>query len=89
MSLLYAMTAILLMDSPLSKQVGGDHYKDLAIQPFEFIELNNLGYGAGNVVKYICRYKTKGGVEDLKKARHYIDLLIDLEKGKNYASKNI
>ena len=65
--------------NPLNEQVGGDHYKDLAIQPFEFIELNNLGYGAGNVVKYICRYKTKGGVDDLKKARHYIDLLIEVE----------
>jgi hypothetical protein len=68
--------------SPFDKQVGGDHYKDLAIQPFEFIERNNLGYGVGNVIKYLCRYKKKGGIEDLQKARHYIDLLIDLEKGK-------
>ena len=82
MSLLYAMTAILLMDSPLSKQVGGDHYKDLAIQPFEFIERNGIGFAAGNIIKYVCRYKTKNGIEDLKKARHYIDLLIDLEKRK-------
>jgi|TARA_R110000823_G_scaffold243115_1_gene367412 hypothetical protein len=89
MSLLYAMTAILLMDSPLSKQVGGDHYKNLVIQPFEFIERNGIGFAAGNIIKYVCRYKTKNGIEDLKKARHYIDLLIDLEKGKNYASKNI
>ena len=89
MSLLYAMTAILLMDSPLSKQVGGDHYKNLVIQPFEFIERNGIGFSAGNIIKYVCRYKTKNGIEDLKKARHYIDLLIDLEKGKNYASKNI
>ena len=45
--------------SASDRQGGGEHYKDLAIQPFEFIELNNLGYGAGNVIKYICRYKTK------------------------------
>ena len=70
------------VSNPLNEQVGGDHYKDLPIQPFEFIERNNLGYGVGNVIKYLCRYKTKGGIEDLQKARHYIDLLIDLEKGK-------
>ena len=67
------------MSNPLDEQVGGDHYKDLAIQPFEFIERNNLGFGAGNIIKYLCRYKRKNGIEDLKKARHYLDLLIDLE----------
>tara|TARA_R110001599_G_scaffold335614_1_gene552793 strand:+ start:426 stop:629 length:204 start_codon:yes stop_codon:yes gene_type:complete len=65
--------------SASNKQVGGNHYKDMVIQPFEFIEKNNLGYGVGNVIKYLCRYKTKGGVEDLNKARHYIDLLIEVE----------
>jgi len=68
--------------SASKKQVGGDHYKDMVIQPFEFIESNGLGYGVGNVIKYLCRYKSKGGISDLQKARHYIDLLIDLEKGK-------
>jgi hypothetical protein len=61
------------------KQVGGSHYKDLAIQPTEYAEKNNLGFAAGNVVKYVTRYKSKGGVEDLQKARHYIDLLIQFE----------
>ena len=69
--------------SASDRQVGGDHYKNLALQPFEFIERNGLGYGVGNVIKYLCTYKNKhkinGGIEDLKKARHYIDLLIDLE----------
>jgi hypothetical protein len=65
--------------SASDEQIGGNHYKNLAIQPFEFIESNGLGYGAGNVIKYLCRYKRKGGIEDLQKARHYIDLLIDLE----------
>lgn len=58
-------------------QVGGSHYKDMAIQPVEFITKNNIGYCEGNVIKYVCRWKNKNGVEDLKKARHYIDLLID------------
>ena len=48
------------MSDALDEQVGGDHYKDLAIQPFEFIELNNLGYGAGNVVKYILPIQKQG-----------------------------
>lgn len=60
-------------------QEGGRHYKYMAIQPVEFIHKNKLGFCAGNVVKYVCRYKTKGGIEDLKKARHYIDLLIEME----------
>ena len=68
--------------SAADEQIGGDHYKDMVIQPFEFIERNGLGYGVGIVIKYLCRYKKKGGTEDLQKARHYIDLLIDLEKGK-------
>lgn len=58
-------------------QVGGTHYKDMAIQPIEYITKNNLGYCEGNVIKYVSRWKNKNGVEDLLKARHYIDLLID------------
>jgi len=62
-------------------QIGGDHYKRLAIQPFEYIHKNNLSFGQGNVIKYTTRYKYKNGLEDLKKARHYIDLLIQEEYG--------
>ena len=65
--------------SALSKQVGGAHYKDFAIQPAEFIFRNGLGFMEGNVVKYICRWRTKNGVVDLEKAKHYIELLIELE----------
>lgn len=61
---------------PLSTQVGGSHYKDMAIQPLEFILANGLGFCEGNVVKYVSRWKEKGGVEDLKKAKHYIEVLI-------------
>lgn len=66
----------------LAKQVGGDHYKKMAIQPVEFIEANKLGFCEGNAIKYICRWKDKNGIEDLKKARHYIELLIEAESRK-------
>ena len=63
---------------PLDKQEGGSHYKHYAIQPVEYIYKNNLGYCEGNVVKYITRYKEKNGKEDLLKARHYIDMLLQM-----------
>lgn len=61
-------------------QIGGSHYSDMAIQPIEFIHKNNLSFIQGNVIKYVCRYKSKNGVEDLLKAKHYIDLLIEFEE---------
>lgn len=63
----------------LDTQIAGNHYKGLAIQPIEFIVKNNLDYIQGNVIKYIVRYKNKNGIEDLKKIKHYIDLLIEIE----------
>lgn len=63
----------------LDVQVAGDHYKDLPIQPVEYIHANGIGYFEGNVIKYVSRWRAKGGVKDLEKARHYIDLLIELE----------
>lgn len=65
--------------SALSEQPGGSHYKDKAIQPVQYIHANGLGYCEGNVVKYVSRWRHKNGLEDLLKARHYIDLLIELE----------
>ncbi len=59
------------------KQVGGNHYADMKIQPIEYTLANGLGFCEGNVLKYISRWKNKNGVEDLKKARHYLDMLID------------
>ena len=59
-------------------QIGGDHYKTQAIQPWDFIALNNLGYLEGCVVKYVSRHAKKGGIEDLNKAKHYLDKLIEL-----------
>jgi len=68
-----------LKDSPLSTQVGGSHYKTMKIQPVQYIHANGLGFCEGSVVKYITRWKSKGGVKDLEKAKHFIDLLIELE----------
>jgi hypothetical protein len=61
----------------MTKQVGGDHYKKLKIQPIEYINANGIGYCEGNVIKYVTRWREKGGVGDLLKAMHYIELLID------------
>lgn len=58
-------------------QIGGAHYQ-LAVQPWDYIALNNLGYFEGNIIKYVTRWRGKNGVEDLKKARHYLDKLIEL-----------
>ena len=63
----------------MNKQEGGDHYVKLPIQPVEFIYKNKLGFLEGNVIKYVVRHKAKNGKEDLLKARHYIDMLIELE----------
>lgn len=60
-------------------QVGGYHYKKKTIEPWDFIAANNLGFFEGNIVKYISRWKDKGGVEDLRKARHYLEKLIELQ----------
>jgi hypothetical protein len=67
--------------NPLDKQEGGNHYKDMAIQPVEFITANNLGFLEGNVVKYICRHHAKNGAEDIKKAIHYCELLLQTKYG--------
>lgn len=69
----------LTKDSPLDRQEGGDHYKKWKIQPVEFSMVNGLDLCQANIVKYVCRFRDKGGKEDLLKARHYIDLLISFE----------
>lgn len=63
-------------------QIGGDHYKEKTIQPWDFIAANQLGYFEGNIVKYVSRWQDKGGINDLKKARHYLDKLIELSETK-------
>ena len=61
------------------KQEGGDHYKTMKIQPVEFIVENKLSYLEGNVVKYVSRHRKKNGAEDIKKAIHYLELILKLE----------
>lgn len=61
--------------SALDKQVGGNHYKKMAIQPIEFITKNELLFNEGNIVKYVCRYKNKNGLEDLEKILQYCDFI--------------
>ena len=61
----------------IDEQMGGDHYRKMAIQPIQFITANNIPYCEANAIKYLCRWRAKGGVDDLKKAKHYIDLLIE------------
>lgn len=63
--------------SSRSVQIGGNHYVDMAIQPIDYIVKNNIGFLEGNVIKYVSRWKSKNGVEDLRKARHYLDMLIE------------
>lgn len=60
-------------------QIAGQHYKDKEVQPWDYIAANNLGYFEGNIVKYVTRWRDKGGVNDLRKARHYLDKLIELQ----------
>lgn len=71
-----------MSNKPNDMQVGGGHYMTKAIQPWDYIAANNLGYFAGNVVKYVSRYQDKGGVLDLLKAQHYLQKLIEISEDK-------
>ena len=64
------------------KQVGGSHYKNYKIQPVEFIIKNNIGFVEGNIIKYVLRFKEKGGVQDLLKAKHYIKQIKNKKKSR-------
>ena len=83
------------MSNPYDKQVGGDHYSKMKIQPAEFINKNKMMFAEGNAIKYICRHINKGGEQDLQKAKHYIDMIIerdygdDAEKSKVFAGVSI
>jgi hypothetical protein len=61
------------------EQVGGDHYKNKAIQPWDYIASNNLGYLEGCIIKYVSKYKKKDGIQDLQKAAHYLQKLMEVE----------
>jgi hypothetical protein len=66
--------------TPLERQEGGTHYKDLKIQPIEYIHANSIPFAEGSVIKYVTRWRSKNGIADLKKAIHFIELLIALEE---------
>jgi hypothetical protein len=70
-------------------QISGNHYKGKPLQVWDFVAANNLGYFEGNIVKYVSRWKDKGGVDDLRKAKHYIEKLIELETQVKDESKTI
>jgi hypothetical protein len=68
--------------SSLQTQIGGSHYTDMPIQPIEYILANNIPFPEGNVIKYVSRWRAKGGVKDLEKAVHHLKLLIEHESTK-------
>ena len=61
----------------LEKQVGGKHYRNMKIQPAEFINENKLLFAEGNPIKYICRHQSKGKADDIKKAIHYLEMILE------------
>lgn len=63
-------------DNAFDRQVGGNHYQGMAIEPIEYILANNIPFAEGCVIKYVSRWPNKGGIEDLRKARHFLDMLI-------------
>lgn len=65
--------------SALDKQVSGNHYKDCGIQPIEYIHANGLSYLEGNVIKYTTRHSKKNGKQDILKAIHYLELILEME----------
>lgn len=67
------------LGSALETQAGGDHYRKHAIQPVEYIVANGISFLAGNIIKYATRYKDKGGAEDVRKIKHYCDLILEFE----------
>jgi hypothetical protein len=74
-----ARTEGVQLTNALSKQVGGNHYAEMPIQPVEFIVANEMGFLEGNIIKYICRHQDKNGAEDIKKAIHYCELLLQIK----------
>ena len=61
----------------LDKQIGGKHYRNMKIQPAEFINENKLLFAEGNAIKYICRHQSKGKADDIKKAIHYLEMILE------------
>lgn len=77
-----------MKEEVLKKQVGGEHYKDMQIQPVEFIHANNIPFIEGACIKYLCRHRNKGGAEDIKKVIHFCEMLLELEYGEGEIEVN-
>ena len=74
----YSKDVTVQKDPAIDKQIGGNHYKNMAIQPVEFIDKNGIGFIEGCVIKYVCRHQSKNGVQDIDKAIHFLKLLKEL-----------
>ena len=71
--------AVVMPPPPSGVQVGGEHYKAMAIQPAEFCQRNRVPWCEANVIKYVCRHRVKNGRQDIEKAIHYLNLLLEWE----------
>jgi|TARA_B100000902_G_scaffold236693_1_gene224207 hypothetical protein len=77
------------MSNAYDKQVGGSHYQNMKIQPAEFINKNEMKFAEGNAIKYICRHINKGGLQDLEKAKHYIDMIIERDYSEEVKNSSV
>lgn len=77
------MASIKKIPNALTVQVGGDHYTKHAIQPIEYIQANKLDFAQGNIVKLATRFRDKGGADDLRKIKHYADIILAMEYGED------
>lgn len=68
--------------SALNEQIAGDHYREMRIQPVKFIHANNIPFMEGCVIKYVTRHRSKNGEQDIRKAIHFLELLLEMEYGK-------
>lgn len=73
---------------PSDNQIGGRHYGNMAIEPVEFAMKNKLDFCQSSIIKYVCRFREKNGIEDLEKAKHYIDILISYEQDESKSKEN-
>ena len=71
----YALNSDISTESAIDKQIGGSHYMYMEIQPAQFINKNKILFAEGNAIKYICRHSEKGGIKDIDKAIHYLEMI--------------
>lgn len=76
------------MSEANKKQVGGGHYQKQTIQHWDYVAANDLDYFQGQVTKYVSRWKDKNGIQDLEKAKHFLEKYIEIEKAKQEERDN-